>query len=92
MSLPLMEEAEHHLVEAFNQRRIGRFQLEAVIQSVHNERARTNRTDWRPQHYSRSHSLSPREREIVRMVAQGHPDGTSAAGPRVRICDESLQN
>lgn len=54
-SLPLMEEAEHHLVEAFNQRRIGRFQLEAAIQSVHNERARTNRTGWRPQHYSKSH-------------------------------------
>ena len=26
--------------------RIGRFQLEAAIQSVHCERARTGRTDW----------------------------------------------
>jgi len=45
-SLPLIEEAERHLGEAFTQRRSGRFQLEAAIQSVHAERARTGRTDW----------------------------------------------
>jgi RNA polymerase sigma-70 factor (ECF subfamily) len=45
-SLPLIEEAEHHLAEAFKRGRSGRFQLEAAIQSVHAERARTGRTDW----------------------------------------------
>src|SRR5438445_2773203 len=45
-SLPLIEEAERHLGEAFTQGRSGRFQLEAAIQSVHAERARTGRTEW----------------------------------------------
>ena len=45
-SLPLIEEAEHHLAEAFKQGCVGRFQLEAAIQSVHAERARTGRIDW----------------------------------------------
>ena len=43
--LPLIEEAERHLSEAFKQGRSGRFQLEAAIQSVHAERARSGRTD-----------------------------------------------
>src|SRR5260370_39873920 len=34
-SLPLVEEAEGHLAEAFKNGRFGRFQLEAAIQSVH---------------------------------------------------------
>jgi RNA polymerase sigma-70 factor (ECF subfamily) len=45
-SLPLTKEAERHLAEAFRHGRAGRFQLEAAIQSVHAERARTGRTDW----------------------------------------------
>jgi RNA polymerase sigma-70 factor (ECF subfamily) len=45
-SLPLIEEAERHLDEAFRQGRSGRFQLEAAIQSVHAERARSGRIDW----------------------------------------------
>ena len=45
-SLPLIEEAERHLSDAFKQGRSGRFQLEAAIQSVHAERARSGRTDW----------------------------------------------
>jgi predicted RNA polymerase sigma factor len=45
-SVPLIEEAECHLSEAFTQGRSGRFQLEAAIQSVHAERARSGRTDW----------------------------------------------
>ena len=45
-SLAPIEEAERHLSEAFKQGRSGRFQLEAAIQSVHAERARTGRTDW----------------------------------------------
>src|ERR1019366_5974646 len=45
-SRPLVEEAECHLSTAFTQERSGRFQLEAAIQSVHAERARSGRTDW----------------------------------------------
>jgi RNA polymerase sigma-70 factor (ECF subfamily) len=45
-SLPLIQEAEHHLTEAFKREHWGRFQLEAAIQSVHAERASTGRTDW----------------------------------------------
>jgi RNA polymerase sigma-70 factor (ECF subfamily) len=45
-SLPLIEEAERHLAEAFKRGHAGRFQLEAAIQSVHAERASTGRTDW----------------------------------------------
>ena len=45
-SLPLIEEAECHLAEAFKRGRSGRFQLEAAIQSVHSERAHTGQTDW----------------------------------------------
>jgi predicted RNA polymerase sigma factor len=46
-SLPLIEEAERHLAEASKHARPGRFQLEAAIQSVHAERARTGRIEWR---------------------------------------------
>jgi predicted RNA polymerase sigma factor len=45
-SLPLIEEAESHLAEAFKHGRCGRFQLEAAIQSVHAERARSGRIEW----------------------------------------------
>ena len=45
-SRTLIEEAERHLAEAFGQGRSGRFQLEAAIQSVHAERARSGRIDW----------------------------------------------
>ena len=45
-SQPLIEEAERHLAEASSRARTGRFQLEAAIQSVHAERARSGRTEW----------------------------------------------
>jgi len=45
-SLLLIEEAERHLAEASSRGRTGRFQLEAAIQSVHAERARSGRTEW----------------------------------------------
>jgi RNA polymerase sigma-70 factor (ECF subfamily) len=45
-SLPLIEEAERHLAEAASRGRAGRFQLEAAIQSVHAERARSGRAAW----------------------------------------------
>jgi len=45
-SLSFIEEAECHLAEAFKCGRPGRFQLEAAIQSVHAERARSGRIEW----------------------------------------------
>ncbi|MGB9206295.1 MAG: DUF6596 domain-containing protein [Terriglobales bacterium] len=45
-SRPLIAEAERHLAEASSRGRTGRFQLEAAIQSVHAERARSGRTEW----------------------------------------------
>lgn len=45
-SFPLIEEAERLLAQAFKVGRVGRFQLEAAIQSVHAERAKTGRTEW----------------------------------------------
>lgn len=60
-SLPLLEEAERHLAEAFKSGRPGRFQLEAAIQSVHAERARGNRIDWKAivQFYAQLIRISP---------------------------------
>ena len=45
-SLPLVEEAERYLDEASSRGRAGRFQLEAAIQSVHAERARSGGIQW----------------------------------------------
>ncbi len=45
-SEPIIREAEAELAEASRFERIGRFQLEAAIQSVHADRARSGRTDW----------------------------------------------
>jgi RNA polymerase sigma-70 factor (ECF subfamily) len=45
-STALIVEAERHLASAARAGRAGRFQLEAAIQSVHAERARTGHTDW----------------------------------------------
>ncbi len=45
-SVESIREAERELAEAARFGRIGRFQIEAAIQSVHAERARTGRTEW----------------------------------------------
>jgi len=42
----LLREAERELAAAAGLGRVGRFQLEAAIQSVHADRARSGRTDW----------------------------------------------
>jgi RNA polymerase sigma-70 factor (ECF subfamily) len=46
-SRPLIEEAERYLAEASKSGSLGRFQLEAAIQSVHAERARSGDVEWR---------------------------------------------
>jgi len=45
-SKPIIEEADNLLAAAERLGRIGRFQLEAAIQSVHARRASTGHTDW----------------------------------------------
>ncbi len=45
-SHPLIEEAERHLADAFRHGCSGHFQLEAAIQSVHAERARSGQIEW----------------------------------------------
>ncbi|MEW6307337.1 MAG: DUF6596 domain-containing protein, partial [Verrucomicrobiota bacterium] len=45
-SRPMMSEAEEHLRAAAVLKRMGRYQLEAAIQSIHASRAYTGGTDW----------------------------------------------
>jgi len=42
----MIDEAESELAAAAQMQRLGRFQIEAAIQSVHAERAHTGRTEW----------------------------------------------
>src|SRR6266516_2046261 len=46
-SQPRMNDAEEHLRTAASFKRIGRYQLEAAIQSIHAGRAQTGSTDWK---------------------------------------------
>jgi RNA polymerase sigma-70 factor, ECF subfamily len=43
----LIDEAERHLFSAARLQRMGRYQLEAAIQSVHAVRAKTGHIDWK---------------------------------------------
>lgn len=45
-SQSMMDEAEEHLRSAAAFKRMGRYQLEAAIQSIHAHRAKTGHTDW----------------------------------------------
>jgi len=45
-SRPMIDEAEKHLLTAAAFKRIGRYQLEAAIQSIHANRAVTGCIDW----------------------------------------------
>jgi predicted RNA polymerase sigma factor len=45
-SASMIDEAEQELGEVAAKGRLGRFQLEAAIQSVHAERRRSGKTDW----------------------------------------------
>jgi len=46
-SQPMIDEAEDYLRSAAAFKRMGRYQLEAAIQSIHADRAKTGRTDWK---------------------------------------------
>jgi predicted RNA polymerase sigma factor len=43
---PMIDEAEHELTQASTLKQLGRFQLEAAIQSVHTQRAVTQQVNW----------------------------------------------
>jgi len=60
-SVPLIEEAEGHLADASKSGNLGRFQLEAAIQSVHAERARGGCVEWKAivQFYRQLIRISP---------------------------------
>jgi len=45
-SQPMIEDAERYLRTAAASQRMGRYQLEAAIQSIHASRAKTGSTDW----------------------------------------------
>ena len=45
-SRPMMKEAEQHLRIAASYKRMGRYQLEAALQSIHADRAVSGRIDW----------------------------------------------
>jgi predicted RNA polymerase sigma factor len=82
-SLPLIEEAERHLAEAFQRGRSGRFQLEAAIQSVHAERARSGRTDWT--------AIARFYEELIRISSTiGTTTGYAAAVAEAKGPDEGL--
>lgn len=44
---PMIDEAESELAQASSQNKMGRFQLEAAIQSLHAQRAITQTVDWK---------------------------------------------
>jgi predicted RNA polymerase sigma factor len=46
-SRPMIDEAESHLRTAFAFKRLGRYQLEAAIQSIHAQRSVSGTIDWR---------------------------------------------
>jgi RNA polymerase sigma-70 factor (ECF subfamily) len=60
-NIAMIAEAERLLAHAATLSRLGRFQIEAAIQSVHAERARTGYTDWNAiaLFYERLVQLSP---------------------------------
>lgn len=78
----MIAQAEQALAAASRKARFGRFQIEAAIQSVHAERARTGRTDWNAiaDFYEYLVRLSPTVGALVgRAAAIGEARGPEAA-------------
>jgi predicted RNA polymerase sigma factor len=84
----MIEEAERELSVAAKAARLGRFQIEAAIQSVHAERAHSGRTDWHAitLFYEQLIRLSPTLGAYVgRAAAVGELQG---AAPGLLLLDE----
>ena len=78
----MIDEAETLLQRACRFGRIGRYQLEAALQSAHVERRRTGRTDWTPevQLYDALHALTGSPVVALnRALAMAERDGPHAA-------------
>ncbi len=81
----MLDEAEEHLRNAAKSKRLGRYQLEATIQSIHASRAQTGHTDWEQivLPYQGLVRIAPATRLLVgRAVAlaqAGKPEGGLAA-------------
>jgi predicted RNA polymerase sigma factor len=92
---PMIKEAEAELGELARSARLGRFQLEAAIQSVHAERARSGRTDWEAiaWFYDRLVELSPAlGARVGRAAAIAEVEGAqSALSILDRIDDASVK-
>jgi RNA polymerase sigma-70 factor (ECF subfamily) len=83
-------EAERELAAAAKLGQIGRFQLEAAIQSVHSERARGGRTDWDAiaVFYERLLQLAPTlGARVSQAAAMAEARGPSAALPLLDVLD-----
>jgi RNA polymerase sigma-70 factor (ECF subfamily) len=82
-SSSLIDEAEQQLTEAAKQKRAGRFQLEAAIQSVHAERGRSGRIEWTAiaQFYEQLGRVAP---------TRGQQTGYAAAVAEARGAREGL--
>lgn len=88
-----IREAEAELAEAAPMGRIGRFQLEAAIQSVHVDRARTGRTDWPAiaLFYDRLIAVAPTlGARVARAVAVAEARGPAAGLAALDSVDPSL--
>ena len=85
---PLIDEAERELMAAARNARLGRFQLEAAIQSVHAERAHSGRTDWRAiaRFYDQLVQIAPSLGAAVGRAA-AHAEARSAAAA-LELLDE----
>jgi RNA polymerase sigma-70 factor (ECF subfamily) len=83
-SLPLIEEAEHHLTVASKQHRPGRFQLEAAIQSVHAGRLHTSHIEWAAivGFYEQLIRISPTNRQANGPGGRSCRSEWSSGGPR----------
>jgi predicted RNA polymerase sigma factor len=94
-SLPLIAEAERALAAAAAMGRLGRFQLEAAIQSLHAQRAVTGRTDWEEiaLHYEGLVRIAPSLGALVgRAAALAEARGAVVGWEQVsRISLESVQ-
>ena len=92
----MIDEAEHELADAAPKARPGRFQLEAAIQSVHAERARSGNTDWSAivWFYERLVELSPAIGvRVGRAAAVAEIEGPRAALALLdEIEEESVQS
>jgi RNA polymerase sigma-70 factor (ECF subfamily) len=81
---PLIDEAEQLLAGAARLNCPGRFQLEAAIQSVHAERARTGHTDW--------HAIALFYEHLVKLSpALGALVGRAAAVAEVKGSERGLR-